>query len=92
MHSDGEQDVWHHLVASQREDDSQLGVWTGGQGSLLRHLPRSRPDQDQIKTIGNAEYADLDYVLQKSDFISVHVPLQITLMALKRHLFANINL
>ena len=33
------------------------------------------PDNDWIKTIGNAEYADLDSVLQKSDFISIHVPL-----------------
>ena len=33
------------------------------------------PDHDWIKTIGNAEYADLDSVLQKSDFISIHVPL-----------------
>ena len=33
------------------------------------------PDIDWIKTIGNAEYADLDSVLQKSDFISIHVPL-----------------
>ena len=33
------------------------------------------PDHDWIKTIGSAEYTDLDSVLQKSDFISIHVPL-----------------
>ena len=33
------------------------------------------PDNDWIKTIGSAEYADLDSVLQNSDFISIHVPL-----------------
>ena len=33
------------------------------------------PDNDWIQTLGNAEYADLDSVLQKSDFISIHVPL-----------------
>jgi len=33
------------------------------------------PDNDWIKTIGSAEYADLDTVLQNSDFISIHVPL-----------------
>ena len=33
------------------------------------------PDQDWIKTIGNASYANLDTVLQNSDFISIHVPL-----------------
>ena len=33
------------------------------------------PDHDWIKTIGSAEYADLDSVLQSSDFISIHVPL-----------------
>ena len=33
------------------------------------------PDHDWIKTIGNAEYLDLDSVLQNSDFISIHVPL-----------------
>ena len=33
------------------------------------------PDNDWVKTIGNAEYVDLDSVLQNSDFISIHVPL-----------------
>ena len=33
------------------------------------------PDYEWIKTIGNASYANLDTVLQNSDFISIHVPL-----------------
>ena len=33
------------------------------------------PDHEWIKTIGNASYANLDMVLQNSDFISIHVPL-----------------
>ncbi len=33
------------------------------------------PDHEWIKTIGNASYANLDTVLQNSDFISIHVPL-----------------
>merc|ERR1711872_1035617 len=32
-------------------------------------------DNEWIKTIPNAEYADMDTVLRNSDFISIHVPL-----------------
>ena len=33
------------------------------------------PDQDWVKTIGNAEYVDLDTLLASSDLLSIHVPL-----------------
>ena len=32
-------------------------------------------DNEWIKTIPNAEYADMDTLLRNSDFISIHVPL-----------------
>jgi len=33
------------------------------------------PDEEWIKSVGNASYTDLDTLLRTSDFISIHVPL-----------------